>query len=201
LLKLGPDELASVRSLGVGVEEGVTVDHDHVGSLADGGVVDSGGDGIDRTNWTIVSESSELTTGTVDGIDHLRSCHVMVVDTLIFDREEPDQAPVTISILIESRLEIFDDLAEVFAVTLVAHIRADHQLLIVLDSVLYGKWDNVTTHAVDAHNLVVPHFGEFIGNLLVSLAARIVLRAGERVVRDANRKATVVLCLDWYDCS
>jgi hypothetical protein len=73
--------------------------------------------------------------------------------------------------------------------------------LTILDSVLYGKWDNVTTHAIDAYNLIVPHFGEFISNFLVSLAARIVLRAGERVVRDADRKATVVLCLDWYDYS
>ena len=124
----------------------------------------------------------------------------MVVDALILDREQLDQAPVAASILVNGRLSSLDNLVKIFTITLVAQVGTDHELLAILGSVLDSERYNVTAHAVDAHDLVVLHLGEFIGNLLFSLATRVVLGAGERVVCDADGKTALILCLNRRSC-
>lgn len=95
-LELRLDELASITSLGLGVEEGVQVGTENIDSGAEGGTVllpdVNGLSGGDRA---VVATLLESTGGSGDEASELLSSAVAVLDSLVTDNDELDELPVT----------------------------------------------------------------------------------------------------------
>ena len=99
---LALDELSSIRSLGVGIEPGVDVDHDDVRGGAYAWVVDDGGGGFDGSDWAVVAGLTEGFARLFDGTLGVAGCHCFGVDPLIFDTNETEDVPVAAVVLFDS---------------------------------------------------------------------------------------------------
>lgn len=95
----------------------------------------------------------------------------MVVDALVLDGEQLDDIPIAVCILSHSVFVDVDDSTEVLAVSSATRIDARHELLAILDGVLYSKRNDVAAHTIDAYSLVALHLGELGGDFLIRLAA------------------------------
>lgn len=99
---LALDEFTGIRSLGVGIEPGVNVDHDDVRGGAYTWVVDDGGGGLDGSDWTVVACLTECFARLFNGALGIAGRHCFGVDPLIFDTNETEDVPVAAVVLFDS---------------------------------------------------------------------------------------------------
>jgi hypothetical protein len=167
-------------------EKGMTVDHDNIGSFANGRIINHSWNSFYSTDLAIVSEVSKLFACIFDCGNDIGDSHVMFIDTLILDREQGDDVPFAVGILVDSALHGLDDHGQIVAVALVSQVGTSHELLSILHCVLDRDWNDVAFPGINTDSLEVLHPIEVLRDLVFGFAVRAASTACERVICHAH---------------